>query len=106
MDEEYFKIREALIKLLCVGDEINIIYSFKDNNPGLRAFSIIKKCIVVKLNDRHIKVQSTLYNSFIVEISEIEAYEGKLYIWENKDPHSVKMKEMIKIIESKGTSHL
>lgn len=104
MDEEYFQIREALIKLLCIGDEMNIIYA--RNDAGIKSFSVIKKCIVMDINDRHIKVQSTPYNTFLVEIINVEAYEGKLYIWETTGLHSRKVKNMIEIIKSKGTAHV
>jgi hypothetical protein len=93
---EYEQIREGLIKLLCVGDIINYIYTFH------KSHHTIFRARIVEINDNAV----WLKDFGVCSHNTIECNQGELYIWE-KVFHSrkFKIKSLIEVIESKDTHH-
>jgi hypothetical protein len=94
MSEEYEAIREALIALLCVGDEINYICISDKGHIE------IAKDPVRKIREKYIFTKCWSFIPFEL----IEHYNGELYAWERYSFYTreEKVREMIKIIELNG----
>jgi hypothetical protein len=91
MSEEYEKIRETLLSLLCVGDSIN--YMYYDSRGRIS----ICKDIVNRIEEKYIFTGMWSY----AYLDIIEQYEGQLYIWEKYSFYTreEKIDAMIKIIK-------
>jgi hypothetical protein len=74
MNEEYEQIREALIALLCVGDEMRFIHT-----GTLTTFMITSQNVA----EIHESCNSfRLVNGVVLHnFNEVEYYQGALYIW-------------------------
>jgi hypothetical protein len=111
MTLEYKQMREALIALLCVGDKIPRIHKMpgkyhRDTNTHDYYYHIKYSTVVeITENDINLLTSKTIH---LGALKWIEAYEGELYFWGEISAFSPprrdnKIKEMIKIIESKAT---
>jgi hypothetical protein len=74
MNEKYEQVREALLALMCIEDEINLIFT----SPGACYHQIIK-CHIQDLVDDGVVLRE--YNHVKHLFDEIEYYKGQLYIW-------------------------
>jgi hypothetical protein len=95
MDEEYEKIREALIALMCVGDEIRYIYSFAGD------CHTIYRTVITRIDETELCV----LDWGVCGLYRIEHYEGKLYIWERTfQTRRSKFYKMLEILKSEKTT--
>jgi hypothetical protein len=77
MDEDYSVIREALLALLCVGDEIYYVFQGIGNRYHVRLCTIDKI-----LNEDQIVINSGNLGFMTIQYTElVDVYNGKPYIW-------------------------
>jgi hypothetical protein len=117
---DYFRVRDALIALLCVGDKINCIHSgMKDKYKGMMGYNhepitlyethntIIEYTVVAIVDNATIRLSTPKGNIYDQQLHFMYAYEGQLYIW-NGDKlcnfsHEERLKMVIDAIESNNT---
>jgi hypothetical protein len=89
--KEYNLIREALMALMCVGDEINHLYYCHGG------YNTILRCRILEITDYKVVIED--WGS--CNLSSIEHYQGELYIWEEKYyfNREAKVERMIELIE-------
>lgn len=110
MTQEYEDLREGLLALLCVGDEINYLHSgMAGYNQATHSkepyHTLLRYRVTDVISNDMIKIESFGYTSTVFP-SSIEVYDGELYIWSNAayasfSTREEKVAKMSKIIEAK-----
>jgi hypothetical protein len=100
MGEEYEQLREALIKLLCVGDSIFIIYF--GTNTFIRGH-------ISELFEDKLKIRE--YPVLEFPFKMVEVYSGRLYVWDSSNTkYKFRSKERIErmheVLESIHTKYV
>lgn len=111
--EEYQLIRMALFALLCVGDNINCIYTSLSKSWDAQGNELIpcesntiKHYTVTKVSDGFTMKVNRAGNEHVQYIENVFAYEGELYIWNSCDfpglNHEKRLEKVIEILKSEN----
>jgi hypothetical protein len=112
MTQQDYKIREALIALLCVGDTIyHLATNQSDYNANTQQhnhYHLITNYIISEIiSNKKIRVGSR-WSGFIQDLSMVDEYNGKLYIWNIQgwyapNKYELRVQRMKEYIESPYT---
>jgi hypothetical protein len=114
MTQADYKIREALIALMCVGD---YIFYLATNQADINIrtnlqteYHVITTHRILEISDNQIRV-GTRYAGFLQNKNMIDEYQGRLYIWNMQnwfDPnhHELRIAKMAEYIESPNTKYI
>lgn len=100
IEKDYYKIREVLLSLLCVGNNIKFLHHI--TGLGLT----LTKHTITEVSEKEIRLESYHYSAY--RLCSIECYQGELYIWtEEEEEYSyrsreriIRMAELIKNVET------
>jgi uncharacterized protein YjcR len=79
MTQADYKVREALIALMCVGDKIFHLHG--QDEESNYPMKVIRTCKILEIHDNMIKVIDRTNSPYFVKKEFIDEHDGKLYIW-------------------------
>lgn len=107
------KIREGLLALMCVGD--NIYHLNTNSNGDITTMNgpylnVIRTCTITEIVSKtKIRIQSKT-GFFYQDTKWIDEYEGELYIWNARgwyfeNNYEKRLEKMANVIKAKDTLH-